>query len=125
MSGAQLTAPCVLVIDDNAGFLHTVREFLKMHGFQVKTAYDGAAGLALYQADPEAYAAIVLDIQMPVMDGYEMLRRVRALPCNEARRIPVVVMTGNSADSARLDCDRMLFKPFMLDALLTAVRSII
>jgi CheY-like chemotaxis protein len=104
----------VLVVDDDDAIRATVREALELDGYGVVEAQDGAAGrAALQQVEP---CRVLLDMRMPVRDGWEVSRRSRA----EGPRAPVVVMTA--ADNAsrwgqEVGADGCLPKPFDLDAL--------
>ena len=79
----------VLVVDDNQDGCDALRELLQMSGFEVRAAYDGAGALAALAQDP--VDAVVLDIGLPDMSGYEVCRRIRS----SCGRAPVVVaLTG-------------------------------
>ncbi len=114
--------PRVLVVDDDEDLLATVRTMLEQgRGYQVETARSGfAAGLAVARFRPDA---ILLDIRMPGMDGFEVVKELRAQ--KPGRGVPVIACTGY-ADPAmeeriRVEFDGLLEKPIDLDALLDAV----
>jgi len=109
----------VLVVDDD----ESIRDFVEMaladDGYEVVTAADGAAALAL--VGPTRPDVILLDMRMPVMDGWAFAAAYRDLP---APRAAVVVMTAarDAGERARqIAADAYLAKPFDLDDLLTCV----
>ena len=72
-------------------------ELLTMHGVQVTQAWDGQEALDLFsQSAPFAFDAVLLDMQMPRMDGCEAARRIRALSRPDARRVPIIAVTANA-----------------------------
>lgn len=83
----------IVVIDDNANDLAVTRRFLERKGYDVTTAQSGEEGLRLAAQNPPD--AIVVDYRMPVMDGFEVSRRIKADP--QLQTIPVLMLTG--ADS--------------------------
>src|SRR5687768_5721337 len=83
----------IVIIDDNANDLQVTRRFLERRGFIVTTAQSGEEGLQLAaQVTPDA---IVVDYRMPVMDGFEVTRRVKADP--QLHTIPVLMLTGSDS----------------------------
>jgi CheY-like chemotaxis protein len=102
---------CVLIIDDNEEILLAVTLRLHAAGFDVLSARDGAAGVASAIANlPDA---IVLDVQMPVMDGLTALATLHARP--DTRHIPVIMLSASIVDQqAALDAGARFFlrKPF-------------
>lgn len=108
----------VLVVDDEPQVRATVREALALEGYEVTEASNGAEALALLTtAQPDA---IVLDLWMPVMDGWVFRRAQRATHPD----IPVIVMSALDLSSERLeelDASAILGKPFDLDTLYAAV----
>ena len=86
-----------LVAEDNSINAEILKELLLMEGADSVVKTDGAQALRAFQeAPPGTYDAILMDIQMPVMNGYETTRAVRALPRPDAAVIPIVAMTANA-----------------------------
>lgn len=82
--------PYILVVDDDADFRAGLRLALEMKGYQVEEAENGEAALAKLMERPPLL--VLLDLQMPVMNGREMLQRMRANA--ELREVPVVIISG-------------------------------
>jgi PAS domain S-box-containing protein len=113
----------VLVVDDNEVNLLIATEMLSHAGVQVHTAEDGAQALQQLQAEP--FDLVFMDMQMPVMDGLEATRRIRAL--SDKPRVPIVAMTANALPSDRERClqagmDDVITKPIDPDRLVSVLR---
>jgi two-component system, cell cycle response regulator DivK len=118
--------PLVLIVDD----VHDNRTiyvlFLKFSGFRIAEAESGEE--ALRQAEKLLPDVIVMDLSLPVMDGWEATRRLKRDP--RTKRIPIVVLTGHAlpehARAARdAGCDLVITKPCLPDQLLEAIRGIL
>jgi two-component system response regulator MprA len=113
----------VLVVDDEAGVRDTVSHALRLAGYDVSTAGDGVTALDLVRVEhPDA---LVLDVMMPRMDGFETCRVLRA----EGHRLPVLLVTAHDSDRDRAagltaGADDYLVKPFALQELVTRLRSL-
>jgi hypothetical protein len=113
-----------LVVEDNAVNQEMARAMLDMLGFTVSTASNGREGVAAAAADPHLNL-ILMDCQMPVMDGLAAARAIRELeggPERQGTRVPIVALTGNAMPGDREACvaagmDDYLAKPFSLAAL--------
>ncbi len=112
-------APRILVVDDDESILEMIDVALSFEGYQVDTAPHGAAALELLRSrQPDL---ILLDMRMPVMDGWEFSRRYRE---TSGPLAPIVVLTADrsAGDSAsQVDADAFLAKPFDLAELLQVV----
>lgn len=105
----------VLVVDDNEDAAAMLAEALTMMGFDTAVAHDGPA--ALHEAAQFHPDAALIDIGLPGMDGYELARRLRALPGLERARLVAVTGYGMESDGARsreAGFDRHLVKPVEL-----------
>jgi CheY-like chemotaxis protein len=110
----------ILVVDDDPAIRDVVADILELSDYRVTTASNGAEALA--QIRVEVPAAVLLDLMMPVMDGWEFLAQCRRRrPCAQ---VPVVIMTA-AQDAAlaatRLGVQGYLTKPFELEAVLAVV----
>ena len=114
----------VMVVDDEPAVRHSLERALKLEGYEVSSAPDGAKALReLAIAAPDA---IVLDVLMPEVDGLEVCRRLR----NAGDRTPVLMLTARDAISDRVDgldagADDYLVKPFALEELLARLRALV
>jgi CheY-like chemotaxis protein len=112
----------VLVVDDDSDIRDVVVDLLEGEGYSVVTASDGIA--ALEAASQRDLAAILLDMKMPRMDGWEFARCYSATPEPHA---PIVVMTAAQDASQRardIGAAAYVAKPFRLDEMLTAVEAV-
>jgi len=114
----------IVVIEDDVSFLDMLRVHLASAGHEVRTAEDAALGLrAVITEGPDL---ILLDLTVPYLDGFEMIKALRNDPATNA--IPVVVLTGRSDDETfaevrRLGASQFLTKPVTVDALIRAIDS--
>lgn len=112
----------VLVVEDDAAIARFVALALEEEGYKVTVANNGAEGLAALEKDDDQFPRLVLlDMLMPVMDGWEFARRFHQL---YDRSVPIVVMTAatNAQErAAQVEADAFLGKPFDLDDLLACV----
>ncbi len=117
----------ILVIDDNKETVMSLNFALEKAGYQVDYAYDGQEGyLKAIEFMPDL---IILDIMMPVMDGFTMNRHLKENP--QTRSIPVVIITAKSgaapppADRPEMKVDAYLRKPFFFNEILMKIRDIL
>ena len=113
----------ILVIDDDVELTELLREFLRKEGYDIAVAHDGPTGV---QAALSGSAdLVVLDVMLPGMDGFEVLRRLRA-----STRLPVIMLTARGEDIDRivgleLGADDYMPKPFNPRELLARIRAIL
>jgi two-component system, chemotaxis family, chemotaxis protein CheY len=109
----------VLVVDDDDSIRQIVRIFLTDEGYEVLAAAHGKAALDVL--DDFAPDLILLDLRMPVMDGWEFARCYRERPRPHAPIVAFVAALNAEQDSAEVGADAVLSKPFDLDELARAV----
>lgn len=117
----------VLVVDDDRDIVEWLKTSLTNSGFDVHGAYNGREALALVrEASPDL---ILLDVQMPDMDGYEFIRELRKEQAT--RDVPVIIITGSSLDDdyerveiLGMGVERMLTKPFTIETLVEEIKRV-
>lgn len=120
---ARLEGHLIFIAEDNELNLEIAEEILKMAGAEVKTARNGTEAVEWFLS-PEGRMcdAILMDIQMPVMDGYEAAKEIRGSQCKNACSIPIIAMTANAfqedvAAALEAGMDAHIAKPIDVEAL--------
>jgi CheY-like chemotaxis protein len=114
----------VLVVDDYQDAREMYAEYLQFSGFRVAEAGDGAE--ALEKAFAMLPDIILMDLSLPVVDGWEATRRLRG--DERTKRIPVLALTGHALtqdEEAKLGCDAFVIKPCPPDTLLEEVKRVL
>lgn len=115
--------PLILLVDDYLDTLELTAEFLQFRGFDVITAMDG--GAALQQARERLPDVLLLDLSLPVLDGLEVMRRLRSDPVTSSMHIiALTAYSGESkAEEARAaGCDGFITKPIAPDEMVKEIR---
>ncbi len=120
---AMLSAMRILVVEDEPRLLLNLAKSLREEGYAVDTAPDGEDGL--FKAETYDYDAIVLDVMLPKLDGWELLARLR-----KTKQSPVLMLTARDTRNDRIKgldtgADDYLVKPFDLGELLARIRALI
>jgi len=120
----SITSPVVLVVDDDKSIVDLLSHTLKQRGYAVMGAYDGREAMAaVKRAKPDA---ILLDLRMPVMDGYAVLEELKTSA--ETMDIPVVIMSAYPIDRERSDvlalAAERVSKPFNVEEFVTRIESV-
>jgi two-component system cell cycle response regulator DivK len=115
----------ILYVEDNEDNIYMLKNRLGRKGFTVLIATDGAQGVAMAVAEqPEL---IIMDLSLPVLDGWEAARRIKAAV--ETRHIPIIAlsahaMTGDREKALAAGCDDFDTKPVELDRLIKKIESV-
>jgi two-component system response regulator CpxR len=112
----------LLMIDDDTGLCELLSEYLLSQGFEIQSVHDGEQGLKLAQVND--YALILLDVMLPTLDGFEVLKQLR-----QTKLTPVIMLTAKGEDFDRifgleLGADDYIPKPFNHRELLARVKAI-
>jgi CheY-like chemotaxis protein len=115
----------ILYVEDNDDNIYVLQNRLTRAGFNVMIARDGAQGVAM--ASAELPDLILMDLSLPVLDGWEATRRIKAAP--DTRHIPVIALTANAMAGDRekalaAGCDDFDTKPLELPRLLGKIRAL-
>ncbi|MGC8867114.1 MAG: response regulator transcription factor [Elusimicrobiales bacterium] len=116
----------ILVVDDDVIFRHLVKELLENNGYEVHTAKDGVDGLEKLKI--EKYDLVILDVNMPNLNGFETLSKIRE--DEELFDIPVIMLTVKAMVNDQIQgfeygADEYLTKPFENDILLAKVKALL
>lgn len=116
----------VLYVEDNDDNVYVVKNRLTRAGFTVLIATDGEQGVAM--ADTERPQLILMDLSLPVLDGWEAVRRIKAAP--QSRHIPVIALTAHAMPGDRekamaAGCDDFETKPVDLNRLVEKMRALV
>jgi CheY-like chemotaxis protein len=107
----------VLIVDDDAAIRKMLVDILSLEGYIAETARDGREALALLETQP--YQAVLLDLMMPVMDGWELCRALAQRPALRQRISVLLMSAGEKLEQAQdLGADGYLAKPFDVNQLL-------
>jgi CheY-like chemotaxis protein len=126
MNKTKPERPCVLLVDDYPDAREMYSEYLQYSGFDVIEAGNGIE--ALQQAIEQEPDIILMDLSLPVMDGWEATRRLKA--DRRTARIPVVALTGHalagiSEGARRAGCDAFVTKPCLPEDLVKEIRKVL
>jgi CheY-like chemotaxis protein len=115
----------ILYVEDNDDNIYMLKTRLTRAGYTVIIATDGAEGVA--KAVSEQPALVLMDLSLPVLDGWEAARRIKAAP--DTRRIPIIAlsahaMSGDQEKALAAGCDDFDTKPVVLQRLLGKIRAL-
>lgn len=128
---ADFSGKRILLVDDVELNREIARVILEEAGFVVETAPDGTDAVNMVKDSEENYYdAILMDIQMPVMDGYEATRTIRRLQRNDVERMPIIAMTANALDedkeaAIKNGMDAHIAKPLDMDLFISILQKFI
>ena len=121
----------ILLVEDNELNREIAQEILREYGFQVDTAENGEVAVEkVSTAAPGSYDLVLMDVQMPVMDGYTATRKIRTLDDPARAKLPILAMTANAFDEDRRNAlesgmNGFLSKPIVIGDLVQELRKIL
>ena len=128
-AGSDFRDKCILLVEDNELNREITVEILNEYGCMVDTAENGAEAVEkVKNSKPGNYDLVLMDVQMPVMNGYEATKQIRALNDPELAGITILAMTANAFDEDRkkaLECgmDGFLTKPIVIEELIGTLQK--
>ena len=128
-AGSDFRGRCILLVEDNELNSEITVEILNGYGCQVDTAVNGAEAVKkIKNSNPGDYDLVLMDVQMPVMNGYEATRQIRALNDPALAGITILAMTANAFDEDKkkaLECgmDGFLTKPIVIEELIGVLQK--
>ena len=128
-AGPDFRGRCILLVEDNELNREIAEELLKQYGFLVDIAENGAEAVKkVKNSAPGTYDLVLMDIQMPVMNGYEATEQIRALEDPALAKIRILAMTANAFDEDRkkaLKCgmDGFMSKPIVMEELIRELQN--
>ena len=121
----------ILLVEDNELNREIAQEILREYGFLVDSAENGAVAVEkVSTAAPGSYDLLLMDVQMPIMDGYTATRKIRALDDPARAKLPILAMTANAFDEDRRNAlesgmNGFLSKPIVIDDLVQELHKIL
>ena len=128
-AGSDFRGRCILLVEDNELNREIAVEILNEYGFLVDTAKNGAEAVEkVKNSEPGNYDLVLMDVQMPVMNGYEATKQIRALDNPALAGLTILAMTANAFDEDRkkaLECgmDGFLSKPIVIEELISTLHD--
>ncbi|HBI03948.1 MAG TPA: hypothetical protein DDY49_07975 [Paenibacillaceae bacterium] len=123
LGGERMEIVKILVVEDDKEINQLVSRYLQKEGYEIHSAYDGQEALGFI--NPNTYHLIVLDLMLPVVDGFEVLRRIR-----EKGVTPVLILSAKSEDPDKiiglgLGADDYVTKPFNMGVFIARVKAML
>jgi two-component system response regulator CpxR len=118
-----MAAASILLVDDDAQLCLLMTEFLTQYSYELSWAHDGVVGLG--QALEGHFDLLILDVMLPRLDGFELLRRIR-----QQTAVPIIMLTARAGEQDRIrglnaGADDYLLKPFAAAELLARIRAVL
>ena len=115
----------ILVVDDESRMRKLIKDFLKAKGFNILEAGDGEKALQIFEENSEKIQLILLDVMMPKLDGWSVLRQIR-----QTSKVPIIMLTARGEEQDELfgfelGVDEYISKPFSPKILVARVEAIL
>ena len=129
LKGLALRGKRILMVEDNALNREIAAELLSVTGAEIETAENGREALNTVRSRPGEFDLVLMDIQMPVMNGYEAVQAIRALHRPDTDALPIVALTANAFDedvlrSRKAGMNAHLSKPLDIRKLVETLRGL-
>lgn len=130
-NNVDLKGKRILLVEDNEINREIAQELLMDEGYLVETANDGSVAVEMVKnSKPYYYALVLMDIQMPVMDGYRATRAIRDLQDEKLARIPIIALSANAfaedyKRSSEAGMDAHVPKPLQMEELQKTIRNVL
>ncbi len=116
---------CILVVDDESRMRKLIKDFLAAKGFSILEAEDGEKALQVYEENSQKIDLILLDVMMPKLDGWSVLRQIR-----QTSKVPIIMLTARGEEQDELfgfelGVDEYISKPFSPKILVARVEAIL
>ena len=116
---------CILVVDDEQRMRKLIKDFLAAKGYSILEAEDGEKGLEVYEENKNKISLILLDVMMPKLDGWSVLRQIR-----QESKVPIIMLTARGEEQDELfgfelGVDEYISKPFSPKILVARVEAIL
>ena len=116
---------CILVVDDELRMRKLIKDFLAVKGYSILEAPDGEKGLEVYEENKNKISLILLDVMMPKLDGWSVLRQIR-----QDSKVPIIMLTARGEEQDELfgfelGVDEYISKPFSPKILVARVEAIL
>ena len=116
---------CILIVDDESRMRKLIKDFLAVKGFSILEAEDGEKALQVYEENSQKIDLILLDVMMPKLDGWSVLRQIR-----QTSKVPIIMLTARGEEQDELfgfelGVDEYISKPFSPKILVARVEAIL
>lgn len=123
--GSKSMNKCILVVDDESRMRKLIKDFLAVKGFSILEAEDGEKALQVYEENSQKIDLILLDVMMPKLDGWSVLRQIR-----QTSKVPIIMLTARGEEQDELfgfelGVDEYISKPFSPKILVARVEAIL
>ncbi len=128
---ADFSGKRILLVEDNELNREIAQVILEEAGFLVETAPDGTDAVAMMEkAEEYYYDAVLMDVQMPIMNGYEATRTIRRLPRKDVKHLPIIAMTANALEedkeaAIKNGMDAHIAKPLDMDIFISVLKKFV
>ncbi len=128
---ADFSGKCVLLVEDIELNREIAQVILEEAGFVVESAPDGTDAVAMVEkAEENYYDVVLMDVQMPIMNGYEATRTIRSMPRKDVKTLPIIAMTANALEedkeaALKNGMNAHISKPLNMDIFISVLKQFV